>query len=111
MTERYIRGTDVAVLISRGHGAGWSTWANKKYWPQIVFDPVIVDILINDRYSFDERQSRLREICYLKYPDMYSDSVRSLSVQWVPQGTEFRVTEYDGSEAIELRDQTEWLTA
>jgi hypothetical protein len=34
-----------------------------------------------------------------------------LKVAWIPEGTEFKVNEYDGSESIELKENTDWLIA
>lgn len=110
MTDRYIRDGKVAVLVSCDFGAGWSTWADADYHPAIVFDPWIVDLLLSERYSEDEREARLIAYCRIKYPKMY-DKPRTLEVQWVPQGAVFRIAEYDGSETIEFKDSIEWLTA
>jgi hypothetical protein len=34
-----------------------------------------------------------------------------LKVVWVPQGSQFQVTEYDGSESLRLKDDEDWITA
>jgi hypothetical protein len=35
----------------------------------------------------------------------YSGGVQDLKVAWIPEGTKFQITEYDGSESIELLDE------
>jgi hypothetical protein len=32
-------------------------------------------------------------------------------VAWLPVGTEFRISEYDGAENIEVKEETGWITA
>lgn len=93
----------VAVLYSPEFGAGWSTW-NTKY-PQLVFDPAIV------KYVEKGELEKLGEYMTLKYPDAYTGGMGSLTVAWIPEGTAFRITEYDGSESIEIMEEVNWLIA
>ena len=37
----------VAVLISPGFGAGWSTWAGEEYAEEVLFDPGLVQLVVN----------------------------------------------------------------
>jgi hypothetical protein len=34
-----------------------------------------------------------------------------LQVKWIPEGTLFKVNEYDGSESIELKENEYWMVA
>lgn len=34
-----------------------------------------------------------------------------VEIRWVPVGTEFRITEYDGAESIEFKDNIAWEKA
>jgi len=34
-----------------------------------------------------------------------------LSIAWLPVGTKFRITEYDGSEGLEYEEEQEWMVA
>lgn len=111
MTDRVVRDGRVAVLISPGFGAGWSTWADREYLPDVMFDPWIVDILLSDQYKQKEKLNRILTHCKLKYPDQYLGGLDDLEVQWVPQGAWFRVTEYDGNESIELKEHNDWIQA
>lgn len=104
--QKYIKDGQVAVLYSPGFGAGWYTW-NTEY-PQMVFDPKIVEFLIEDA---DDRIGKIVKYCESAYPDSYLGGADDLSICWLPIGTEFRINEYDGSETIEIKEKTVWLTA
>jgi len=93
----------VAVLYSPGFGAGWSTW--NRGVPEILFDPAIVKFIEHDQMA------ELTTYVTLKYPGLYTGGMKDLSVAWVSVGTEFRISEYDGAESIELKDNTNWITA
>jgi hypothetical protein len=47
----------------------------------------------------------------LKYPDLYSGGLDSLQIEWVPEGTVFRIHEYDGNESIEIKEELDWQIA
>jgi hypothetical protein len=111
MTEKYIRDDRVAVLVSPGFGAGWSTWCDYDDRKAVTFDPWIVDILLSDQYNRKEKIDRIYAHCAVKYPDMYMGGVSDLTVEWIPQGTLFRIAEYDGSETIELKEAEDWIQA
>ena len=93
----------VAVLYSPGFGAGWYTW-NYDY-PEILFDPAIVKFV--EKKQFDE----LATYVTLKYPEIFTGGMEDLTVEWIPEGTLFKVNEYDGSESIELKESDDWLVA
>jgi hypothetical protein len=93
----------VAVLYSPGFGAGWSTW-NQEY-PEIMFDPNIV------KFVEKEEWDKCKAYVELKYPDIYAGGLQDLQVEWIPEGTLFRVHEYDGSESIEIKEELNWLIA
>jgi hypothetical protein len=93
----------VAVLYSPGFGAGWYTW-NYEH-PEILFDPAIVKLV--EEKKFDE----LKTFVELKYPDIYTGGMEDLEVEWVSEGTLFKVNEYDGSESIEYKEDNSWIIA
>lgn len=111
MTDRVVRDGRVAVLISPDFGAGWSTWADAEYQQAVLFDPWIVDILLSDQYNTKEKHDRIQAYCNLKYPNMYLGGLQNLTVEWVLEGIWFRVTEYDGNESIELKENNDWIQA
>jgi hypothetical protein len=93
----------VAVLYSPGFGAGWSTWNQEV--PEILFDPAIVKFVEKDQWA------ELETYVGLKYPDIYKGGMKDLAIAWIPEGTLFRVNEYDGSESIELKENNDWIVA
>ena len=103
--EKMVKDGMVAVIISPGFGAGWSTWNNVEYGNELVFDPMIVDMVLNNKK--DEFSTYIA----MRYPDLYNTGFDELAVQWVPVGTIFRVHEYDGNESIEVQDKMDWLVA
>ena len=72
---------------------------------EILFDPNIVT------YGETKRWNELKVYMELKYPDLYLGGIGDLTVEWIPIGSQFKVTEYDGSESIEYRDSENWLIA
>jgi len=101
--NKVVRDGKVAVVYSPGFGAGWYTW-NKEY-PEILFDPTIV------KYLEDEDDDALRSYIGLKFPDIYVSNYNDLTVAWVPEGTAFRIDEYDGNESIVTKDEDDWFIA
>jgi hypothetical protein len=95
----------VAVLISVGFGAGWSSW-NREI-PELVFDPDVVGMVLSDQ------RSKIGPFVESKYPDVYVSTLGAdqLTVVWVDQGTEFQIDEYDGSESIRFKEKQEWIVA
>lgn len=101
--NKVIRDGKVAVLYSPEFGAGWSTW-NTEY-PELMFDPGVVDLLERNQ------QDELLAYVNLKWPDAYLGGMGQLKIAWLPEGTQFRIAEYDGSESIETKDGMGWITA
>ena len=85
----------VAVLYSPGFGAGWYTWNYDT--PEILFDPAIVKFVENKKWA------ELDTYVTLKYPEIFKGGMTDLEVEWIPEGTLFKVNEYDGSESIEYK--------
>lgn len=97
---KVVRDGQVAVLISRGYGAGWSTW-NYGYESVILFHPLLVKMVEEDRQT-EITPKWLEDEMGLT--DIFTGGVEGLSIQWLPEGTHFLVDEYDGSESITTKD-------
>lgn len=104
--ERVIRDGKVAVLVSPGFGAGWSTWAPEDAQEARLFDPGLVELILND-----STQNEINSYVAERFPDQYTGGVEQLRVFWVPEGTKFRIHEYDGSESLVTIDEEQWFTA
>ena len=101
--NKLIRDGRVAVLYSPDYGAGWFSWNTSR--PEILFDPAMVELVEQEKWD------ELQAFVTLKYPDIYAGGLRDLQIEWVPEGTQFIVNEYDGNESIEKRDSVVWHTA
>lgn len=107
--EKFILDGQVAVLVSRGFGAGWYSWEHDE---RMLFDPVLVEMLVYaddpDDMSF---QNKLEKVAEERYPQAYLGGLDGLCVHWVPVGVRFRIEEYDGAEDLRLESSYSWITA
>jgi hypothetical protein len=100
--DKVIRDGKVAVLYSPGFGAGWFSWHHIE---ALVYDPRVVHYV-----ETGEKELILSYVDEV-YPDIYCGGVEDLQIEWINEGTLFRINEYDGSESIEIKDNVDWLVA
>jgi hypothetical protein len=105
--EKVVQDGHVAVLYSPGYGGGWSTWANSEWAETKLYCPELVKA-IEDRDADGEELARLANLIF---PDQFNGGAEQLMVAWLPQGTAFKVVEYDGYERIEQMGQIDWFIA
>lgn len=101
---KVIRDGKVAVLYSPGFGAGWSTWDHENA-EAIMFDPVVVN------YVEHQKWDELTTYMAMRYPEVYTGGMYDLTIAWITEGTLFKITEYDGSEGIEFKENDGWYIA
>jgi hypothetical protein len=101
--EKVIRDGQVAVVYSPDYGAGWYTWNTEH--PDMMFDPTVVN------YVLEGKVDQIKAYAALKWPDAYLGGLDDLKVQWLPEGTAFRIHEYDGNESIEVKENLNWQIA
>ena len=100
--KRYNEEGQVAVLISPGFGAGWSTWASDSA-EAMIFDSRLVDYVLTNgteglaNYAMD-----------LGY-DSYMGGAKDVEVIWLDAGTRFVIEEYDGSESIRTFEDLSYI--
>ena len=104
--DKFIKDGKVAIIYSPGFGAGWSTWNVEFDDEELIFDPGLVDLIINKR-PWDQVEAYVT----LKWTGVYVGGLEEAVVEWVTIGTEFKITEYDGSESLQFRDSEVWLIA
>ena len=97
--EKIIRDGMVAVAVSPGFGAGWSTWNS--------ISPM--DARFNQLF-LDGKVDEVRRICDEEKLG-YAGGSRDVEIRWVPVGTRFVINEYDGSESIMSTDDFGWMEA
>jgi len=100
--QKLIRDGKVAVLYSPGYGAGWSTWGLPM---EAVFHPELAEA------TLAKDSDRMQAIAKREWPDEYLNGLLNLTVAWLPEGTQFRIDEYDGYESVHVRDDEPWVTA
>ena len=94
--EKIERDGMIAVLVSPGYGAGWSTWADEDQKEALCMDARIVG-------PFLEEGNRAAAEAALKlFPNVYIGGADHLVVEWLPKGTQFEVEEYDGYESLHV---------
>lgn len=95
LISKVVRDGMVAVVVSPGYGAGWSTWS----FDASPFDPTVVAWIEAGKpypapyeYTADEDEEH----------DIYTGGLRQAVIEWLPVGTRFRIDEYDGHESIHI---------
>ena len=107
--NKVIRDGKVAVIVSPGFGAGWSTWSyrgEEDYRDFMLFDPTLVDMI-----ERSESAETIETYVTFVHPGTYCGGADDLTIQWLPVGTAFRIHEYDGAESVEIRDDMNWTIA
>jgi hypothetical protein len=102
--KKFKRDGKVAVIISPGFGSGWST--SYPEYPDILWDPGLIQFLLSG-YNDEE----LNTYVGLRWPDVSLDLIDELTVEWVQEGEQFYVHEYDGNEWIVTSSDENWHTA
>ena len=100
--KKVIRDGKVAVLYSPGYGAGWSTWGAPE---DLIFDPEIVALVEADK------REQINILVSRRGYDFYDGGASKLAIVWLPVGTKFVITEYDGSEGIKVIEEIDFYVA
>jgi hypothetical protein len=95
--DKVIKNNKVAVAISPGFGAGWTTW-NSEISP---FEPKVIKMILSKRTN-EITDKWCEENLGV---DAYCGGAEELEIVWLPIGTKFSINEYDGSESIYRDDE------
>ena len=99
--EKYVNGDgEVGVLVSRGYGAGWSTWSTAPEF--MAMDKTLVQMKL-DNATEEEVQEYLSAYKH-DVAGGYTGGWNDCVVVWLDKGQSFRIDEYDGSETITTVD-------
>mgnify|MGYP003335168813 FL=1 len=96
----------VAVIVSGGFGAGWSTW-NNEHAEFLMFDEGLVcfkelneDVAVVSRYLESKGLDGI-----------YMGGWNKAGIEWLDVGARFTIDEYDGSETLHEIAKIEFFTA
>ncbi|AUR92859.1 hypothetical protein NVP1178O_14 [Vibrio phage 1.178.O._10N.286.45.E12] len=111
--EKLIKDGMVAVLYSRGYGAGWYSWNLDVN--ECLFCPQIVGLVLanGDCDEMDRNVAkRIEEIANSNWGvNFYHGGASQLVVGWVKAGNQFEIKEYDGNESLIDLGESQYLTA
>ena len=93
--DKVIRNGKVAVLVSGGFGAGWSTWEGGD--ERLIFSPKLVEMVERGDAKLITTEWVEQE---LGIENVYCGGSDSLCIEWLDEGTPFYIDEYDGAESI-----------
>lgn len=98
----------VAVLVSEGFGAGWSSWNDGDEW--FLYSPEVVEWVESGKPGGIKA---LELIVAKQFPDNtpYCGGGDDLVVEWVPKGSAFKINEYDGNERLVYMGNVDWYMA
>jgi hypothetical protein len=102
MVDKVERDGLVAVIISPGYGAGWSTWADDS--EKALFSPEIVEWIEAGKPGLDPDDCWKELDIFQEYG--YTGGLRDVVIVWLPKGTQFLVDEYDGNETLRIISPT-----
>lgn len=94
--DKVVKDGKVAVLISPGYGAGWSTWVDTEHKEIALFHPDLVKAALDE---VEDVQPMVDKI-FGEDSYFYTGGWRDIEVEWLDEGTSFYVEEYDGSESL-----------
>jgi len=126
--EKVIKDGKVGVLVSPGFGAGFSSWGAPI---EAIFNPTLIELVeekhnmefvpnekggitqlrVWDDPKYKELIQKMIDFVEKTWEDVYSGGVPDLQVVWITEGSKFIIEEYDGSESLQLMDETNWITA
>lgn len=113
--KKFIKDNRVAVIVSGEYGGGFWTNGGNLY-PESIFDPVLVALVLEKNYVeiYNYIKQTYPSIGIDHYWSKSTDGVsfiNYLTVEWVDEGTEFIILEYDGREHVEVKQHFEWMKA
>jgi hypothetical protein len=94
--EKVIRDGKVAVLYSPGYGAGWYSWNEI---PELIFHPKLVE-MVEAGQQANITKDWIKKNTEIDGESVYCGGTMDLEIAWVPVGTKFKISEYDGSESV-----------
>lgn len=94
--EKLIRDGKIAVIISPGFGAGWSSWASDHLQEFCLFDRRLVECL----EAGGDLAALALGLVGEEY--LYTGGASGAEIRWLDVGEQFCVEEYYGFESLRL---------
>ena len=110
--EKVIKDGMVAVIYSKGFGAGW--YSGNESVKECLFCPQIVNLIIanGEGNELDSNVvKRIEEIACESWSGFYPGGARDLTIGWVKEGHQFEIREYDGKESLIRLGECQYITA
>ena len=82
---------EVAVAVSYGYGAGWSSWNDVN-----PMDKRYNELILAEKWKEAEELA--------EEEDLYAGGLKDCVIIWLDEGTAFSIKEYDGAESIVTND-------
>lgn len=112
----------VAVLVSEGFGGGFSSWVirNPDTTVKCIYTPDMVVVILKENvilkkngsndiaWGTKQTNAELELLAREHYPGIFTGGIKGLTVYWVRTTAMFRITEYDGSEDVEIFNPSGW---
>lgn len=98
MEKLYNEQGQVAVAVSYGFGAGWSTWGDVSPLDK-RYNELILKGDINKAVELAKEEGH------------YTGGLEDCKLEWLDVGTKFRIDEYDGYESLVVLDYEDYLEA
>lgn len=90
------------MLVSRGYGAGWSTWNDAEHKKLLLMDKGLVELKISGA-KLEDVESYVKSKLQLKDEDyICMAGWQDVVVDFVDEGQLFFIDEYDGAEHLVL---------
>ena len=103
------RNGKIAVLVSPGFGAGWSTFNDDEIAKVLLYHPEIVRLVKENRR--DEITEKYCQKLIGTDKHIYTGGAEQLEIKWIDKGTSFEITDYDGFESIHIIGEREYNVA
>lgn len=96
--KKYKKDGKVAILVSPGYGAGWSTWGDNEEF--LAMDKGLVEMKLRNAPK-EEVEEYIRNTIG---EEMCMGGWKKAIVSWLNSGTSFVIDEYDGYESLATQD-------
>lgn len=107
--EKVIKNGKVAILYSPGFGAGWYSWNISL--KQLIFHPKLVEMVENNNQHLIDEEWLKDNLVVDKNSYVYTGGAKNLRIKWIPEGTLFKIDEYDGAESVTTQEDEEFIVA